>query len=1190
MAAGKFDYEKAGSGQADFDNNSLGFSEESLELSVKKGEILEGSFTVYAPEEVPAEGYVYSSELKMQCLTGEFIGRKEEICYRFDSEGMEEGDAWKGCFVIISNYGEYEIPYRITMVMEKVSSSMGEIRNMFHFANLAKVNWEEAVKVFYSKEFGRIFDKGTDRQYYSAYKGLSAVCGNERNVEEFLLETNKKQKVMFSSDQTQIRLDDIEGVSEHSLLVTRNGWGYTFFHIEAEGDFLKAEKERVTDNEFLGNSFRLIYYIDSDKLHAGRNYGSIRMFNSYTDIRIPVTVRCSTKRPPGFGIVREKKRISVQLMEYYCNYRGRKITARTWMGETEKLVERLAALDGKDIQTRLFQAQLFLTQERYKEAKWQLERLKEEGQLEQCAPEIGCYYLYLNTLLSEDEEYVDRVAEHVGRIYRMNPGNWRIAWLMLHLSEEYVKSPSKRWLVLEEQFRQGCVSPVLYIEAWHLLEMNPTLLMKLNPFEMQALRFAAKKELLTQDIVVQIRYQVQKLKGYSQHAFFILKECYEKYPNNETLQAICTLLIKGNKTDGSFFEWYRMGVEQELRITKLYEYYMMALPEDYEGEIPRMVLMYFCYQSDLDYQKNAFLYSYIYKRREEHPEYYIKSCAQIENFVLTQLKRGRINEDLAYLYKHTLLTGQLNEERAKELLPLLFTCLIQTENKEVRCVVVRYAIDRKEYRYPLNGGKAYLPLYGKDYKIFLEDKAGYRYTVSIPYRMKRLMQPGKLVKEIGGLVLEHEGLDIYLCENNHSFQEITEENESRFRHIAVSENIENDRKNEVCLKLLHYYYERDYMWELDNYLKELEPEGKNSKDRCEIIRFLVIRGMYDKAFLWLKRYGVQGMDGKIMMRLCSRLIARDGFVEDAGMTQIVCYVFGKGKYDGNLLSYLVCFYQGMMKKLRDIWKAAEAFEVDTYKLCERILVQMLYTGSYIRERMDIFRTYIAGGAKAEVETAFLAQCSYDYFVKEKFIDSFVFVDMLRVYERGERLKKVCLLAFLKYYAEHKGEITSKVQIALHEFLRDMMKEDSCFAFYKEYAGEMPQMERFRDKTIVEYKTRPGSRVFIHYVIEKGHDTQEEYRQEEMKDMYGGVYVKPFVLFFGEKLQYYITEERDGREQVTESASISCGESMQEDADSRFVLLNDIAAGQVLQDCDTVDQLLADYYQKEYITSRIFYLK
>ena len=69
------------------------------------------------------------------------------------------------------------------------------------------------------------------------------------------------------------------------------------------------------------------------------------------------------------------------------------------------------------------------------------------------------------------------------------------------------------------------------------------------------------------------------------------------------------------------------------------------------------------------------------------------------------------------------------------------------------------------------------------------------------------------------------------------------------------------------------------------------------------------------------------------------------------------------------------------------------------------------------------------------------------------------------------------------------------------------------------------MERFEDKTVVEYRAEPGSRVAIHYKIERGNYTEGEYRQEDMKDMYGGIYAKAFILFFGEQLQYYIMEER-----------------------------------------------------------------
>ena len=74
---------------------------------------------------------------------------------------------------------------------------------------------------------------------------------------------------------------------------------------------------------------------------------------------------------------------------------------------------------------------------------------------------------------------------------------------------------------------------------------------------------------------------------------------------------------------------------------------------------------------------------------------------------------------------------------------------------------------------------------------------------------------------------------------------------------------------------------------------------------------------------------------------------------------------------------------GTTKELRDIWKAARSFEIDCYSLSEKILLQMLFSGAFVGERMDIFRYYVSQGARQEIEEAVLVQSSYDYFCREK---------------------------------------------------------------------------------------------------------------------------------------------------------------------------------------------------------------
>ena len=135
---------------------------------------------------------------------------------------------------------------------------------------------------------------------------------------------------------------------------------------------------------------------------------------------------------------------------------------------------------------KLFRVQILITEERLNEAEWHLNQVSAEVE-ENFEPAVYCYYLYLNTLLGKSDIYTDEAAGQVERIYVQNSDNWRIAWLLLYLSEEYIKSPSRKWLMLEEQFRQGCRSPVLYIEAWNLIAANPALLMRLGGFELQVL-------------------------------------------------------------------------------------------------------------------------------------------------------------------------------------------------------------------------------------------------------------------------------------------------------------------------------------------------------------------------------------------------------------------------------------------------------------------------------------------------------------------------------------------------------------------------------------------------------------------------------------------------------------------------------------------------------------------------------
>lgn len=1172
------------------DNTSIDFSCPRIELTPGPGNVEEGFFTIYSEEGTLTEGHVVSTDLRMECLTPYFSGSQDDIYYRFDASEMKAGDEIKGAFNIISNQGEYYLPFSVTVIKQTIQSGIGEIRNLFHFTNLAKSEWAEAVKLFYSEEFEQIFT-GNDRQYYNIYKGLSKVYGNEHNVEEFLIAINKKRAVEFIPEETQILIENPEALSRYSLVVNRNGWGYTRLRIETEGDFLRVDEEEVTDDLFLGNLYRLHYYILDDRLHAGNNYGSIRLIGYGQTVSVQITVVNHAQEARKLrGIYKERKRVIIQIMQLYQSFRLKKISARTWMDETDKLINRLKGLYGRDISTGLFQAHLFITQERFNEAGRILEQDKDAVMaIREEKPEIWCYYLYLTALCGRNDEDADNTVERISRIYERNRGNWRIAWILLFIADEYINNAARKWRLFEELFDNNCNSPILYMEAWNVISMNPATLLKLGGFELQILNYAAKNDVLRDDVIIQLIYLAQKQKNFSKILFDVLVYCYDKNPRNDVLQAICTLLIIGNMHGEKYLKWYRTGVEQNLRITGLYEFYMMSLPLDGKETLPKIILMYFSYQCNLSYEITAYLYAYVYKRREAIQDIYVNYLPAIERFVTEQIKHGRINKHLAYLYRNILTESMIDEETAKSLMTLIFAQDIVVGSDMIRQVILVYPYAAGQMAYPVSEGRAQVPVYDEECRIILEDAYRNRYADSIPYRVERTLPSQNLLRLAKPFIREHLGYSLYMCYASKDSVVISRENAEQFRHLADSDFLTDANRQQIRYKLVNFYYDNDRMWELDEYLVSLKFEDIASDNRKEIVRLLALRGMYEEAYEWVLGMGPYGIDAKTLVKMSSRILAQDETEENAFMTEILHYVMVRGKYDENVLKYLIRFYNGSTKDMRDIWKAACDFGMEAYELSERIIVQMLYTGSHIGERMDILASYIKAGGKDEVIAAFIYRCCYDYVINDKIAEQFLLLCISNLHKKNPEMHMVCKLAYLKYYAENKNEITQEIKETIREFLNELLSKQVILPLFKEFQGYIPALDILQDKSILEYHAAPGHRATIHYLIQKEDGEGREYCRENMKDIFAGICVKEFILFFGERLQYYITEDVDGKEQVTQSGMINrsdMADTVHES--SRFNMLNDIMIGKTLQDYDTVDKLMTEYYKKDFMADRLFH--
>lgn len=1159
------------------------FSISKVELNISKGQIVQGNFTLEEQSGLDVEGYVYSSNFRMHVDMPQLSGSEIQVDYTFDSTGMNPGDVSKGNFYVVTNRGEYVLPYVIMVQREVIDSSLGNIKNLFHFTNLAKSNWKEAVKVFYHPEFENIMS-GNEAKYRNLYRGLSVQGNKNHNLEEFLIGINKKQKIEYIVKDEAIVLNNPSEDIVTTINIDRNGWGYTALAVSVKGDFIVPQKTLITGEDFNENTCYFKFSLDMSKLHAGKNPGKIvfKHLNGTLEVDVCV-VNSSFARKSIFG--RKQKSNMFAFVRYYLDYTSKKLSLQKWIMLSEELLSHGLSVSGSELADALMQAHLMMIGERFNEAKWILDK-KVGSQIEDASNELYCYYQYLVALYSGDDYLRKETTAKIRNIYEKDKTNWRVGWILIKIADDLRRTPERKFGFCMELLRFGCTSPIVYIEALKALDENPSMLMHLDDTQMQVLMFGAKEGILSKDVMTQIAYLALRSKTYSKRLFKVLHNIYKKFNTDDVVQAICVQLMKGDMYGHKYFEYFSEAVERNLPLTRLYESYMLSMDLRKEIPVPKRVLMYFSYQSELPVAQNAYLYAYVYKNRESMDEIYRTYQENMYKFVEKQLRAGKIDKNLSMLYSNIVLDNLYCEENVKALSSLLLINCITVEDSDIRNVVVIDERLEQEMVFEVSRKKANVVVLGNDHTILLEDYAGNRFYNTREYSTERFFMPGKMVNKMDLYTEDNLLFNLYVCDENPEFLVITDRNVARYQNLALNENVSHEYRSKLALPLARFYMEKEDEIKADSILESVAYSDVSFRDYNEVLRYYTLRGMIDKALECAIFFGTDNLEPQVMLRLCTRWIAKEGLIEDDRILSLLVAAFERGKYDVEGLTYLVSFYKGPLKLMRNIWKAASDFYVDTYYICERMISQTLITGAFIGDEAAVLKQYVEGGAKVELEREYLSYFAHDYFVHGRVVDEYIFSEIERMYISENDSNTVCMLAYLKYYSANKDlkQLQPTTVKCIREFITDLYSgKGIVFPFFAAFKNMSVEAMQISNLTIIEYKGAPENKTTINYVYTGSRDEQGGFCREKMVDMYGGIFVKTFLLFFGESLQYYITEG----EQLTESSVVTKSDAIGEGDMDRYSVINDIAIAATLKDYETALKLLEEYKYKEYLTDSIF---
>lgn len=1161
----------------------LAFSEETIDLSVIEGRSEAGSFVIESTNQIKICGIVYSTNPRMECLNPHFEGEKVRIRYQFNSKGLTEGDTCEGKFVIVCNQIEYSLSFCARITRLYAEASTGAVKSLDDFTRLAASNWDEAYHLFYNRNFLNTipYDNVYERL---TYDGFACARPSGQNMEEFLIGVNKKQPVSISVDKSEEIFMASKEPQSGCFTITKDNWGYTEIRLRTDCEFIKLSKPVLTLDDFIGKTYLYEYIIDASAMHAGRNFGRIYIDGVYQSFTIDITagVRDDDGSISDIAVTKDIKECMVGIMELYTSFRLKRIVTGVWANETISILNHLHALMPDEHMYELMKAQAFIINRQRQEAKWILDDFKHSNP-DKKAPIWG-YYLYLMTLLEREPSYVDNMTHEVELIFYENPDSVLLFWVLLFLRDQYFDDSAGKLKDIKYWVLRGCSSPYLYIEAYYLISQDPYLIKELSVFELRILSWAVKEKALTKELAGAIFEAVDLAGGFDNRVYELLTAAYEICPEAEYVGIICSYLIKGHKNDTCFHKWFELGIENKLRLTGLYESYLLTMNDRQISPVPKIIQMYFSFDNKLPYRKLAVLYNNIIAAKETEPEVYHKYRKAMGRFAMDQVQLRHIDDNLAVLYEDMLELGFINEELSAAFSDIIYTHkLIVFDKRIVRAII--YQNEMKEPQIvPVTDQCAYFELFSNDYVILFEDSRGYRYVKSISYRLQRLMDAEKYLDRCISLSPDRPQYIVSHFKNVRDYSDFTKDDLKLFKPVFYSESFSDSYKAVMGYRILKYCQLHDYEDYVRPFLQSINFDTLQKDARKYLIDMLVSNRLYEKAYDMAMEYGIDMLAAASKVVLCENAL-KVQHVDDDFMVQLAISAFKTGKYSDLVLKYLCENYTGPTDELINLWHAADKFSISSMKLDERILEQGIYTQIEPEKISDIFMEYYKRAGNEKLILAYISLVAHGYLHSGGCKADFIFDIIEKRFIGNRTLNDACQLALLKHFAE-KTDITQAELEIEDTLLKYYIYNNMYFDFFARLDYRLLEKYFLYDKAFLQYESTPGTHVVLHYSRD---EDGEEFNSEDMVEMYDGIYVKTFVIFFGELIRYYITEEHDNSIEVKESNRLTCNNIPGDNDHSRYNLINEMIISDTLSDETTLKSNINEYKRLDAATKQLFKL-
>ena len=1159
----------------------LRLSDERITITVSENEDYQGNFFFGGQDGNIIKGMLFSDNRRILLSKDSFSGNAISIFYSLDINGLVAGDKCTGNVIICSDAGEAKIVFEIFVATTKVETSQGNLRDLEQFASLAAENYKEAFRV-YSKEAFKQLLKNESMRYEELYRGLSKNPTTYQNMEEFLIATGQKEAIKIAVDKTRKELLNLEGSLKDTIYLNKNTWGYLRLEVSTTGDFLEVGKRVITASDFIGSVYSLEYVISREALTPGRHCGKIYIKSVYETLEIKVIASAAGEYEVKSN--RFERSITSGMVRDYLMLQVKKLEYRTWKERTLRRIDELREAGCSDLRQRLYEVYLYYTEDNVPKILDTMAMLKGQVFTSEQYEEEGLY-LYLAKQMGMIANTEVAVVARIDSLYRKNQDSFMLLWVLLQISEEFAKNKTKQLFMLERQFELGCNSPFLYLEAIKIIIANESLLKKLSPFVIQVLNFARKYDMLTEQMVMRITYLAIHEKSFKENLYLVLADCYYKYPSKDVLETICKYIMLGNPRKSDYFKWYQLGVEEDVRITRLYEFYVETMSRSNSISLPQEVKLYFAYNNTLGSNKKAFVYASIIRDKDKDLAMYEKYTDIIADFAKRSLDKRKINEDYAVIYQE-FLENIADKETANAAVKVAFTHRLYCDDSKIRNVIVCHGPLVKEKIYPCIDNVAFIDIYTDDVQIIFEDMYQQRFASTVAYNQQQLFDNKKIIEQCLWQDVKDDGLLLNICGSDLRKREVTIRDLGSLGQVALSEGFTKEYRQEARHKLLSYYDQHAEDSTVNEYLSKINYHEFYQADPEMMIDILVRRMFTSEAFALVCDLGYEKISVTTLFKLCRTMIIDTEFIENEELTSLAYFCLSNDRYDSVILSYLQDNYIGNVEAMMKINEKLAGFDLDAYANEEEILLVAMYSRVYALGLSAVLESYMAHRGKEVVIKSFLAFLSYGYFIGDVRIDSFVFKSLEKLFEENGEDDIITSLALLKRY-RYCHKLNDKQRENVVKILEICRERNLRFAFFAQLPQDCTRSFQIQDKIFIEAVISPKADVMLYYsLVREGEELR--YVQEPLTNNYHGIYTREFLLFYGEQLNWYMSVTNGDEYYETEKRTLVMDKATS-DTNSRYQMLNQMLADRRLNREDMLEAMMDKYLQQEHLIDTVFEL-